>query len=142
MQEERNEQNCQREHKGRERQEGHNVFGYARVSTREQNVDRQRIALTGVGIPQEKIYVDRQSGKDFDRPQYVRMLRELKQGSVLYVKSIDRLGRNYSDLTEQWRLITKQKGADIVVLALLSYVAENERANVADENSGGSSEEA
>lgn len=121
--EERNEQNCRREHKGRERQEGHNVFGYARVSTKEQNADRQ-------------------SGKDFDRPQYVRMLRELKQGSVLYVKSIDRLGRNYSDLTEQWRLITKQKGADIVVLALLSYVAENERANVADENSGGSSEEA
>lgn len=121
--EERNEQNCQREQKGRERQEGHNVFGYARVSTREQNADRQ-------------------SGKDFDRPQYVRMLRELKQGSVLYVKSIDRLGRNYSDLTEQWRLITKQKGADIVVLDMLSYVAENERANVADENSGGSPEEA
>lgn len=129
------------------------VFGYIRVSTRDQNLDRQRIALTDAGIPQERIYVDRQSGKDFDRPQYMRMLGELKQGSVLYVKSIDRLGRNYSDLTEQWRIITKKKGADIVVLdmplldtrrnkdllgtfisdivlALLSYVAENERTNI------------
>lgn len=150
---ERNEQNGWGEQKGRERQEGHNVFGYVRVSTREQNVDRQKIALTEAGIPQERIYVDRQSGKDFDRPQYVRMLRELKQGSVLYVKSIDRLGRNYSDLTEQWQIITRKKGADIVVLdmplldtrrnkdllgtfisdivlALLSYVAENERTNI------------
>lgn len=116
-------------------------------------MDRQRVALTDAGIPQERIYMDRQSGKDFDRPQYVRMLKELKQGSVLYVKSIDRLGRNYSDLTEQWRIITRKKGADIVVLdmplldtrrnkdllgtfisdivlALLSYVAENERANI------------
>lgn len=129
------------------------VFGYIRVSTREQNMDRQKIALTNAGIPQERIYMDKQSGKDFDRPQYIKMLSELKQGSVLYVKSIDRLGRNYSDLTEQWRLITKEKRADIVVLdmplldtrknkdllgtfisdivlALLSYVAENERANI------------
>lgn len=129
------------------------VFGYVRVSTREQNTDRQRIALIDVGIPQERIYVDRQSGKDFDRPQYRKLLKKLKRGSILYIKSIDRLGRNYSDLTEQWRIITKEKGADIVVLdmpvldtrrdknllgtfisdivlALLSYVAENERINI------------
>lgn len=129
------------------------VFGYLRVSTREQNLDRQRIALMEAGIPQDKIYMDRQSGKDFDRPQYKKLLKKLSQGSVLYVKSIDRLGRNYSDLTEQWRIITREKGADIVVLdmplldtrrnkdllgtfisdivlALLSYVAENERDNI------------
>lgn len=129
------------------------VFGYIRVSTREQNMDRQKIALTAAGIPPDRIYMDRQSGKNFDRPQYMEMLRELKPGSVLYVKSIDRLGRNYSDLTEQWRIITREKGTDIVVLnmplldtrrnkdllgtfisdivlALLSYVAENERVNI------------
>lgn len=133
--------------------EGQKVFGYIRVSTREQNMDRQRIALEETGIPPERIYMDRQSGKDFDRPQYMEMLKQLEQGSVLYVKSIDRLGRNYSDLTEHWRIITKEKGTDIVVLdmplldtrsnkdllgtfisdivlTLLSYVAENERANI------------
>ncbi len=128
-------------------------FGYLRVFTREQNLDRHKIALMEAGIPQNRIYMDRQSGKDFDRPQYKKLLKKLSQGSVLYVKSIDRLGRNYSDLTEQWRIITREKGADIVVLdmplldtrrnkdllgtfisdivlALLSYVAENERDNI------------
>lgn len=129
------------------------VFGYVRVSTRDQSTDRQKIALMDAGIPQEQIYVDRQSGKDFDRPQYRKLLKKLKRGRTLYIKSIDRLGRNYSDLTEQWRIITREKGADIVVLdmpildtrrdknllgtfisdivlALLSYVAENERINI------------
>ncbi len=126
------------------------IFGYIRVSTQEQNEDRQRLALLEMGVPEQQIYMDRQSGKDFERPQYKKMLKKLKKGAVLFVKSIDRLGRNYTDLNEQWRIITKEKGADIVVidmplldtrreknllgtlisdivLALLSYVAENER---------------
>lgn len=129
------------------------IFGYIRVSTREQNEDRQRIALLEMGVPEKQIFTDKQSGKDFDRPQYKRLLRKLDEQSVLYIKSIDRLGRNYADLNEQWRIITKEKGADIVVidmllldtrreknllgtfisdivLALLSYVAENERINI------------
>ena len=129
------------------------LYGYMRVSTREQNEDRQKIALLEMGIPDRQIYMDKQSGKDFDRTQYKRLLRKLDQNSVLFVKSIDRLGRNYADLNEQWRIITKEKGADIVVidmplldtrreknligtlisdivLALLSYVAENERMNI------------
>lgn len=133
--------------------EGQKVYGYMRVSTKEQNEDRQRIALLEMGVPKHRIYMDKQSGKDFDRMQYQRLLRKLDSNSVLYVKSIDRLGRNYEDLNEQWRIITKEKGADIVVidmplldtrreknllgtfisdivLALLSYVAENERINI------------
>lgn len=129
------------------------VYGYMRVSTREQNEDRQRIALIEMGVPEKQIYVDKLSGKNFERPQYKRLLKKLDSNSVLYIKSIDRLGRNYADLNEQWRIITKEKGADIVVidmpildtrreknllgtfisdivLALLSYVAENERINI------------
>lgn len=129
------------------------IYGYIRVSTREQNEDRQRIALIEMGVPKNRIYMDKQSGKDFERPQYKQLLQELDGDSVLFVKSIDRLGRNYADLNEQWRIITKEKGADIVVadmpildtrreknllgtfisdivLALLSYVAENERINI------------
>lgn len=129
------------------------VLGYARVSSYEQNEDRQVRALKEMGVPMRSIYIDRQSGKDFDRPQYQRLLRRLDGDSVLFVKSIDRLGRNYADLNEQWRIITKEKGADIVVidmplldtrrdkdllgtfindivLALFSYVAENERMNI------------
>lgn len=129
------------------------ILGYARVSSYEQNEDRQIIALKEMGVPEKQIYIDKQSGKDFDRPQYKRLLRELDEDCVLFVKSIDRLGRNYADLNEQWRRITKEKGADIVVidmpilntrrernlvgtlmsdivLALLSYVAENERVNI------------
>ncbi len=129
------------------------ILGYARVSSYEQNEDKQIIALKEMGVPEKQIYIDKQSGKDFDRPQYKRLLRELDEDCVLFVKSIDRLGRNYADLNEQWRRITKEKGADIVVidmpilntrrernlvgtlmsdivLALLSYVAENERVNI------------
>lgn len=133
--------------------ESQKIYGYIRVSTREQNEDRQWIALLEMGVPKRQIYVDKQSGKDFDRPQYKRLLQKLDGDSVLFVKSIDRLGRNYADLNEQWRIITKEKGADIVVidmplldtrreknllgtfisdlvLVLLSYVAENERMNI------------
>lgn len=129
------------------------TFGYIRVSTREQNEDRQKIALRDIGVPENHIFMDKLSGKDFERPQYKRLLKKLDDHSVLYIKSIDRLGRNYADLNEQWRIITKEKRADIVVidmpildtrreknllgtfisdivLALLSYVAENERINI------------
>ena len=91
-------------------------YGYARVSTREQNEERQLIALTGFGIAESAIFVDKQSGKDFERTQYRRLLRKLKDGDTLVVKSIDRLGRNYEEILEQWRIITKEKRAAIVVL--------------------------
>ena len=130
-----------------------NIYGYMRVSSKEQNEDRQKIALTEMGVPGNHIYMDKQTGKDFERTQYKRLLRKLNENSVLYIKSIDRLGRNYGELNEQWRIITKEKKADIVVidmplldtrreknllgtfisdvvLALLSYVAENERTNI------------
>ena len=130
-----------------------NVYGYMRVSSKEQNEDRQKITLTEMGVPENNIYMDKQSGKDFERTQYKRLLRKLNKNSVLYIKSIDRLGRNYGELNEQWRIITKEKKSDIVVidmplldtrreknllgtfisdvvLALLSYVAENERTNI------------
>lgn len=130
-----------------------NIYGYMRVSSKEQNEDRQKIALTEMGVPENNIYMDKQTGKDFERTQYKRLLRKLNENSVLYIKSIDRLGRNYGELNEQWRIITKEKKADIVVidmplldtrreknllgtfisdvvLALLSYVAENERTNI------------
>ena len=130
-----------------------NIYGYMRVSSKEQNEDRQKIALTEMGVPENNIYMDKQSGKDFERTQYKRLLRKLNENSVLYIKSIDRLGRNYGELNEQWRIITKEKKADIVVidmplldtrreknllgtfisdvvLALLSYVSENERTNI------------
>lgn len=130
-----------------------NIYGYMRVSSKEQNEDRQKIALMEMGVPENNIYMDKQSGKDFERTQYKRLLRKLNENSVLYIKSIDRLGRNYGELNEQWRIITKEKKADIVVidmplldtrreknllgtfisdvvLALLSYVAENERTNI------------
>lgn len=129
------------------------IYGYMRVSSKEQKEDRQRIALIEMGVPEKNIYMDKQSGKDFERKQYKKLLRKLDENSVLFIKSIDRLGRNYSDLNEQWRIITKEKKADIVVidmpildtrreknllgtfisdivLALLSYVAENERINI------------
>ncbi|MGO4972679.1 recombinase family protein [[Clostridium] aminophilum] len=125
------------------------IYGYARVSTREQNEDRQIQALMKMGVPKKGIYIDKLSGKDFERPQYKKMLKKLDTNSILYVKSIDRLGRNYRDLSDQWRIITREKGADVVVidmplldtrrkknllgafisdliLSLLSYVAETE----------------
>lgn len=125
-------------------------YGYARVSTREQNEERQLIALREFGLNNGQIILDKQSGKDFDRRGYRRLLRKLKDGDTLVVKSIDRLGRNYEEILEQWRIITKEKGAAIVVLdmplldtrksrdltgtliadiilQLLSYVAQTER---------------
>ncbi len=129
------------------------LYGYMRVSTKEQNEERQKVALINAGVPENMIYMDKLSGKDFERPQYQKLIKKLDKNSVLFVKSIDRLGRNYIDLNEQWRIITKEKGADIVVidmplldtrreknllgtlisdivLALLSYVAESERINI------------
>lgn len=125
-------------------------YGYIRVSTREQNEQRQLIALRAFGIEEERIFMDKQSGKDFARKGYRRLIRKLKNGDTLVIKSIDRLGRNYEEILEQWRIITKEKQAAIVVmdmplldtrqnrdltgtliadivLQLLSYVAQTER---------------
>ncbi len=129
------------------------AYGYVRVSTREQNDERQRIALREAGIEGCSIYADQVSGKDFQRPQYLRLLRRLRKGDLLYVLSIDRLGRNYGEILEQWRLLTKKMGVDIcvldmplldtrrgkdllgtfvsdLVLQVLSFAAENERVNI------------
>ena len=91
------------------------VYGYIRVSSREQNEERQLISLREVQVPEENTFIDKQSGKDFERPQYKRLLRKLKKDDLLYIKSIDRLGRNYSEILEQWRILTKEKSVDIVV---------------------------
>ncbi len=130
-----------------------NVFGYIRVSCRDQNEDRQMLDLIELQVPEENIFIDKQSGKDFERPQYQKMLRRFKKDDLLYIKSIDRLGRNYADILEQWRIMTKDKGIDIavldmplldtrtgkdlmgtflsdIVLQILSFVAENERTNI------------
>ena len=127
-----------------------NVYGYVRVSTKEQNLDRQILALRELGIPENMIFQEKQSGKDFERPVYKRLVKKLKPGDTLVIKSIDRLGRNYDEILEQWRIITKEKRADIVVLdmplletgkgrdltgtliadivlQLLSYIAQTER---------------
>ena len=127
-------------------------YGYIRVSTKEQNPDRQLAALQEFDIPKENIYLDQMSGKDFRRPQYQRLMQALRKGDLLIIKSIDRLGRNYGEILEQWRTITKETGADIrvidmpllntdtvqgdltgvfisdLVLQILAYVAETERA--------------
>ena len=92
------------------------IYGYIRVSTRDQNEARQLAALSSLDIPAGNLYRDKQSGKNFERPAYRRLLRRLHSGDVLYIPSIDRLGRNYDEILEQWRIITKRKGADIVVL--------------------------
>lgn len=130
-----------------------NTYGYARVSSTDQNEDRQLIALHQAGVDDKFIYIDKQSGKDFNRPQYQKLLRKLKAGDLLYIKSIDRLGRNYEEIQVQWRILTKEKGVDIcvidmplldtrrgkdlvgtflsdIVLQVLSFVAENERNNI------------
>ncbi len=130
-----------------------NTYGYARVSSTDQNEDRQLIALHQVGVADRDIYIDKQSGKDFNRPQYQKLLRKLKASDLLYIKSIDRLGRNYEEIQVQWRILTKEKGVDIcvidmplldtrrgkdlvgtflsdIVLQVLSFVAENERNNI------------
>ena len=95
---------------------GNKIYGYIRISTREQNADRQRIALENFGVPTENFFIDKQSGKDFVRPQYRKLLKKIKAGDTLVIKSIDRLGRSYEELLEQWRIITKEKNAAIVVL--------------------------
>lgn len=91
-------------------------YGYARVSSKDQNEMRQTIALLKAGVTQEKIYTDKQSGKDFKRPNYIKLINKLKNNDVLFIKSIDRLGRNYDEILEQWEKITKDKHVDIVVL--------------------------
>ena len=129
------------------------TYGYVRVSTREQNEDRQMIALNNLRIPPKNIFMDKQSGKDFDRPMYRQMLAKLRQDDLLYIKSIDRLGRNYEEILEQWRILTREKKVDIavldmplldtrrgkdlmgtflsdIVLQVLSFVSENERKNI------------
>ncbi len=128
-------------------------YGYVRVSTKEQNLDRQLVVMKQAGIETGNIFMDKISGKDFDRPSYKKMLRKLTNDSVVFVQTIDRLGRNYKEIMEEWRYITKVKGADIVVLSmplldtrrnknllgtfisdmvlqLLSFIAENERSNI------------
>lgn len=127
-------------------------YGYVRVSSRDQNEDRQMDALQTL-VVMKNIFVDRQSGRDFERPQYKRLVKKLKKDDLLYIKSIDRLGRNYTEIQEQWRFLTKEKGVDIVVLDMplldtrrgkdlmgtflsdivlqvLSFAAENERMNI------------
>ena len=129
------------------------IYGYVRVSSIDQNEGRQMIALHQAGVEERFIYIDKQSGKDFDRPQYQKLLRKLRADDLLYIKSIDRLGRNYEEIQNQWRLLTKEKGVDIcvidmplldtrrgkdlvgtflsdIVLQVLSFVAENERNNI------------
>ena len=126
------------------------TYGYVRVSSKDQNEERQMIALHAYGVEDRNIFLDKQSGKDFDRPEYLRMVDKLKKGDLLIVKSIDRLGRNYNEILEQWRILTKEKEIDIlvldmplldtrknrdligtliadIVLQLLSYVAQTER---------------
>ena len=93
-----------------------NIYGYVRVSTKEQNLDRQLIAMREAGVPEKNIFIDRQSGKDFDRPAYRRMMEALSEGDVLTIKSIDRLGRNYEEIIDQWRLITREKRIRVEVL--------------------------
>ena len=128
-------------------------YGYVRVSSLDQNEERQLIEMKKLGIPDDRIYKDKQSGKDFDRPNYKRLVRKLKKGDLLYILSIDRLGRNYEEIQSQWRYLTREKEVDIavidmplldtrrgkdlmgtfladIVLQILSFVAQNERENI------------
>ena len=129
------------------------IYGYIRVSSTDQNEDRQMIALQEAAVPEKNIFMDKQSGKDFDRPNYKKLMRKLKAGDLLYVLSIDRLGRNYEEIQKQWRVLTKEIGIDIcvldmpfldtrngkdlmgtfiadLVLQILSFVAQSERENI------------
>lgn len=129
------------------------IYGYVRVSSTDQNEDRQLIALRDKGVDDKKGYIDKQSGKDFNRPQYKKLVRKLRAGDLLYILSIDRLGRNYEEIQNQWRVLTKEKGIDIcvidmplldtrqgkdlmgtfiadLVLQILSFVAQSERENI------------
>jgi len=92
------------------------TYGYIRVSSNDQNEDRQLVAMQELKIPSRQIYTDKQSGKDFDRPEYKKLIEQLVSGDLLYIKSIDRLGRNYAEIQNQWRILTKEKGVDIVVI--------------------------
>ena len=92
------------------------TYGYIRVSSTDQNEERQLLAMSQRAVPRKNLYIDKQSGKDFDRPQYRRMLRQIKPGDLLYILSIDRLGRNYQEIQEQWRVLTKDKRADVCVI--------------------------
>lgn len=130
-----------------------NVYGYVRVSSIDQNEDRQMIAMSDNNVPKGNVYIDKQSGKDFERPQYKKLVKKLNSGDLLYILSIDRLGRNYEDIQKQWRILTKDIGIDIcvidmplldtrngkdlmgtfiadLVLQILSFVAQNERENI------------
>lgn len=98
------------------------VYGYVRVSAKDQNEDRQIIAMREVGVSEKNIYMDKQSGKDFKRKQYKRLVRKMKKDDLLYIKSIDRLGRNYEEIIEQWRHLTKEKRIDIIVLDMKNYI--------------------
>ena len=136
------------------------TYGYIRVSSEQQNTDRQLDAMIHLGIQKQMIYLDKQSGKSFTRPEYQKLINKLKTGDLLYITSIDRLGRNYEEVIDQWRIITKEKGADIVVIELplldtrreknllgtfiadlvlqvLSFVSENERQNILERQSQG-----
>lgn len=129
------------------------AYGYVRVSSTEQNEERQVLAMRSVGIPDNNLYIEKQSGKDFNRPRYRKLIKKLKPGDLLYIQSIDRLGRNYEEIQQQWRIITKELGADIcvldmplldtrqgkdlmgtfiadLVLQILSFVAQTERESI------------
>lgn len=129
------------------------IYGYVRVSSTDQNEDRQMIAMSDNNVPKGNVYIDKQSGKDFERPQYKKLVKKLKAGDLLYILSIDRLGRNYEDIQKQWRILTKDIGIDIcvidmplldtrngkdlmgtfiadLVLQILSFVAQSERENI------------
>lgn len=131
-----------------------NVYGYVRVSSKDQRADRQLLALRDAEVPSQNIFIDKQSGKDFNRPQYRKLLKKLQENDLLVIKSIDRMGRNYEEILEQWRIITREKKADIsildmpllntckrengltgtfiadLVLQILSYVAQTERESI------------
>ena len=92
------------------------IYGYVRVSSIDQNEDRQMIEMQKIGVPEANIFMDKQSGKNFDRPAYKRLIRKMKEGDLLYIMSIDRLGRNYVEIQEQWRYLTKEKKVDVSIL--------------------------
>ena len=136
------------------------TYGYVRVSSADQNEDRQMIEMQKIGVPFKNVYIDKQSGKNFERPSYKRLVRRLKEGDLLYILSIDRLGRNYEEIQNQWRILTKEKGIDIVVidmplldtrqgkdlmgtfiadlvLQILSFVAQSEREKIKERQEQG-----
>ena len=140
--------------------QNNNIYGYVRISSTDQNENRQLIALAEIGVSKNNIFIDKQSGKNFDRPQYQKLIKALKNGDLIYILSIDRLGRNYEEIQNQWRIITKEKGVDIcvldmplfdtrqgkdlmgtfiadLVLQILSFVAQSERENIRERQKQG-----